>query len=56
MLPIFAFVAAGLFGGLRARKKGGNRMDMAQYAAIYGIVTYLVVLVIGVIVGRIYGF
>ncbi len=56
MLLIAGFFLGALFGGWRARSKGGDRLDMAQYAAIHGILLALLVLVFGVILGRIYGF
>ncbi|MGR3291458.1 MAG: hypothetical protein ACU0C9_09730 [Paracoccaceae bacterium] len=38
MIVIVAFIAGAVFGLKRARTKNGNRLDMAQYSAIYGIV------------------
>ena len=46
----FALFGA-LFGILLARKRGGNRLDRAQYAAILG----LIFAVIGIFVTILYG-
>lgn len=33
---VFALIGA-LIGGITAKKRGGNRLDIAQYAAGYGM-------------------
>jgi len=38
MIVLFSFVIGVIGGVLRARSRGGNRMDMAQYGAIYGMI------------------
>jgi hypothetical protein len=38
MIVIAGLVGGAIWGALHARKQGGNRKDMAQYAAVYGIV------------------
>lgn len=38
MIVIVAFIAGVFVGMARARSRKGNRLDIAQYAAIYGIV------------------
>lgn len=38
MIVIVAFIIGAGIGLVRARSQKGNRLDMAQYAAIYGIV------------------
>lgn len=49
--PLFLIIGA--FGGaMRAKKRGGNRLDMAQYGAIYGIIFGLVGLFISVYLAR----
>jgi len=30
-------IIGAVWGGLRARKRGGNRLDAAQYGAVYAI-------------------
>ncbi len=37
LIPVFALLGA-LFGAWRARMKHGNRLDMAQYAAIGALI------------------
>lgn len=48
---IFGIIGA-VLGGMNARKRGGNRMDIAQYAAGYAIAFALLGLVITVILDR----
>ncbi|MGY6703315.1 hypothetical protein [Roseinatronobacter sp.] len=38
MIVIFGLVAGALLGWRSANKRGGNRLDMAQYAAVGGII------------------
>ncbi len=42
-----------LFGIANARKRKGNRLDMAQYAAGYGIAFLLLGIVVTIIIERI---
>ena len=44
MIFVIAFVVGALWGARMARKRKGNRMDMAQYAVGYGIVFVVVAL------------
>ncbi len=37
MIVLVAAALGGFYGASQAKKRGGNRMDMAQYAAGYGI-------------------
>lgn len=48
---VFAILGA-IIGGLTARKRGGNRADIAQYAAGYGIAFALLGLVLTVLLDR----
>lgn len=41
-----------LIGGLTARKRGGNRLDIAQYAAGFGIAFMLIGLILTVMLDR----
>lgn len=38
MIVIAAFLIGAALGAYRARANKGNRLDMAQYAAIYGLI------------------
>lgn len=38
MIIIATTLLGGGFGGWLARKRGGNRYDIAQYATVYGII------------------
>ncbi len=37
MIVLAGLVAGAVWGGLTARRRGGNRLDIAQYAAVGGI-------------------
>jgi hypothetical protein len=37
MFVIGGFLLGAVGGGLRARSRGGKRADIAQYAAVYGL-------------------
>ncbi|WP_166636234.1 hypothetical protein [Aliiroseovarius marinus] len=52
MIVIVAFVVGATFGALRAKKSGGNRLDMAQYGAVYGIVLALIATFIAIMITR----
>lgn len=41
-----------LFGGLTARRRQGNRLDIAQYAAVYAIAFALIGVILTVIIDR----
>lgn len=38
MIVMAGLIGGALWGAIHAKKRGGNRMDMAQYAAVYGII------------------
>lgn len=42
MIVLAGFVLGAVWGAMLARKRGGNRLDMAQYAAGFGIAMGLV--------------
>ena len=52
MIYIPAAIIGALVGGLTARKRGGNRLDIAQYAAGYGIVFALLGLLLTITLHR----
>ncbi len=53
MLVILGMAALGvILGVLAARKRNGNRADMAQYAAGYGIAFALIGLILSLILVR----
>lgn len=37
MIVIMSAVAGGLWGGFLAKRRGGTRLDIAQYAGSFGI-------------------
>ena len=42
MIVLAGLIAGALLGVLSARRRGGNRLDMAQYGAVWGIIGALV--------------
>lgn len=44
MVIIIALVVGGLVGWYRARKRGGNRADMLQYAAVHAMIFAIIAL------------
>jgi hypothetical protein len=53
MIVIAAALLGALIGGLTARKRGGNRLDIAQYAAGYAMAFIVVGLIATVIIDRV---
>lgn len=37
MIVLVSFILGALWGGFLARRRGGNRLDIAQYAAAFGM-------------------
>lgn len=52
MIVIILGLIGACIGGFTANKRGGNRKDMAQYAAGYGLAFVMVGMVITVLVDR----
>ena len=52
MIYIPAAIVGAVLGAYTARKRGGNTLDMAQYAAGYGIVFALLGLLVTIILHR----
>jgi hypothetical protein len=52
MFVIGGFLIGAIGGGLRARARGGKGADIAQYAAVYGILFALIGLFITVYLDR----
>ncbi|WP_424940054.1 hypothetical protein [Aliiroseovarius sp. S253] len=52
MIVIVAFLAGAVLGALRAKKRGGNRLDMAQYGAVYGIGFALITIFLTIVFAR----
>ena len=42
-----------LIGGFFARKKGGNRYDIAQYSAVWAVLGFMVGMFATIIIGRV---
>ena len=52
MIVLAGLVFGAVFGAYIARKRGGNRMDMAQYAAGYAIALMLLGLFVTIFIER----
>ncbi len=52
MLFAVAFALGALFGWQRAARRGGDRLDRLQYAAVFGIIFVLVSVILIVVAGR----
>jgi phosphate/sulfate permease len=52
MLFVIAFALGALVGWHRAARRGGDRLDQLQYAAVFGIIFALVSVILVVVAGR----
>lgn len=52
MIIIAGLLGGATWGAVKARKRGGNRLDMAQYAAVWGIIGALLGLIATIAVER----
>ncbi|WP_299149953.1 apolipoprotein acyltransferase [uncultured Tateyamaria sp.] len=53
MIVLAAAILGAIIGGMTARKRGGNRLDIAQYATGYALAFVVVGLIITVSIDRI---
>lgn len=53
MIVITAALLGAIIGGLTARKRGGNRLDIIQYAAGHALAFIVVALIATVVIDRI---
>jgi hypothetical protein len=53
ILLLVPFLIAATLGALQARRRGGRRLDMLQYGAVYAIITALILMFLNIIVRRI---
>ena len=52
MAPLIGMVFGALLGAVVAKRKGGNRLDMAQYAGGFAIIFGLVGLFVAIYLAR----
>lgn len=52
MIVIGGVLLGGLIGALKARKRGGNTLDMLQYGAVYAIVFGMLSLLVSILSHR----
>ena len=52
MIVLAGFLLGALWGALHARRRKGNRLDVAQYAGIFGIIGAVIGLLAAVILDR----
>ncbi|WP_255005497.1 hypothetical protein [Roseovarius sp. M141] len=53
MIVVFGVVAGALWGGYLAKKRGGNKLDIAQYAASSAIAFGLLALFASIFLARV---
>ena len=51
IMPIAALIGAAL-GGYQARRRGGNHKDIAQYAAVYGLIFGVIAMFAAIFINR----
>jgi hypothetical protein len=54
MLLLAIFLIGGVFGAIRAARRGGDRLDQLQYAAAHGILFVLIALTV-LVLGNVFG-
>lgn len=52
MIVIFAALAGAIFGGLRAARRKGNKLDILQYATVHAIAFALIGLFLTIIIEK----
>jgi hypothetical protein len=52
MIVIGAALIGAVLGGLKAKKRGGAVADIAQYAAVFGLLFALAGLIVTIIISR----
>lgn len=52
MIVISSFIFGALLGALRARNRKGNRLDMAYYAAAFGMIFAVIGLFVTIAITR----
>lgn len=55
MIGLIAFVLGAVWGAIVARKRGGNRLDILQYAAVHGILLAIVAVVGTIVIANVTG-
>jgi hypothetical protein len=51
-MPLLGILIGAAFGAWRARQRGGNRLDMAQWGAVYAIIFGMAGLILAITLGR----
>lgn len=52
MISLIAFILGAAWGARVAQKRGGNRLDIVQYALVHGLILAVVALLATVFAGR----
>lgn len=55
ILPLAGLLIGAVWGALRARSRGGNRLDMAQWGAAHGVALAVLGLFLLIILSRLAG-
>ena len=54
LIPIFGLLIGAIFGGLRAKLRGGSTLDILQWAAVYALILGTIALFIMIGIYRSY--
>ncbi|MBT2131967.1 hypothetical protein [Aliiroseovarius lamellibrachiae] len=52
MIVFVSLLLGGGFGALRAKKRGGTKFDIAQYAVVYALIFALITLFFTIFINR----
>lgn len=52
MIAIVSALIGGLFGYIRAKRRGGNRLDLLQFAAVHALIFAILGLFITIFIER----
>ena len=52
MIIIAALILGAAYGAFSAKRRGGNKLDMLQYAAVYALIYGLVGVVVTIVLAR----
>ncbi len=52
MIVIAGLIIGAILGSLQARKRGGRRLDMLQYGAVYALIFTIIGMFITIVIDR----
>ena len=54
MYVIAGLILGGILGGMTAKRRGGRGLDIAQYAAVYALIGFVLGIFVTVAINRIF--